>query len=89
VVADDVFQAIGLDAVAAYVKALLNLIEYPASRYERMVVLVATSEGLSRREVGRHLWAEVAPMWNMSRGVFNSSTTRSQARSRRLTRLGV
>ncbi|MEM4650424.1 ATP-binding protein [Pyrobaculum aerophilum] len=70
VVADDVFQAVGLDAVAAYVKALLNLIEYPASRYERMVVLVATSEGVSRREVGRHLWAEVAPMWNMSKEGF-------------------
>ncbi len=70
VVADDVFQAIGLDAVAAYVKALLNLIEYPASRYERMVVFVATSEGVSRREIGRHLWAEVVPMWNMSREGF-------------------
>jgi len=70
VMADDVFQAIGLDAVAAYVKALLNLIEYPASRYERMVVLVATSEGVSRREVGRHLWAEVVPMWNMSKEGF-------------------
>ncbi len=66
VIADDVFQAIGLDAAAAYVKALLNLIEYPESRYEKIVVLVATSEGASRREIGRHRWAHLAPMWNMS-----------------------
>jgi energy-coupling factor transporter ATP-binding protein EcfA2 len=66
VIADDVFQAIGLDAAAAYVKALLNLIEYPESRYEKIVVLVATSEGVSRREIGRHRWAHLAPMWNMS-----------------------
>ena len=66
VIADDVFQAIGLDAAAAYVKALLNLIEYPESRYEKIVVLVTTSEGASRREIGRHRWAHLAPMWNMS-----------------------
>jgi energy-coupling factor transporter ATP-binding protein EcfA2 len=66
VIADDVFQAIGLDAAATYVKALLNLIEYPESRYEKIVVLVATSEGASRREIGRHRWAHLAPMWNMS-----------------------
>jgi energy-coupling factor transporter ATP-binding protein EcfA2 len=66
VIADDVFQAIGLDVAAAYVKALLNLIEYPESRYEKIIVLVATSEGVSRREIGRHRWAHLAPMWNMS-----------------------
>ena len=70
VIADDVFQAIGLDAAAAYVKALLNLIEYPESRYEKIVVLVATSEGASRREIGRHRWAHLAPMWNMSKEGF-------------------
>jgi len=70
VIADDVFQAIGLDTAAAYVKALLNLIEYPECRYEKIVVLVATSEGVSRREIGRHLWAELMPMWNMPREGF-------------------
>jgi hypothetical protein len=35
-----------------------------------MVVIVATSEGLSRREIGRHRWAELKPMWNMSREGF-------------------
>jgi len=49
VIVDDVFQAIGLQQAAAYVKGLLNLIEYPPHSYENAVVLATTSEGLSRR----------------------------------------
>jgi energy-coupling factor transporter ATP-binding protein EcfA2 len=70
VVADDVFQAIGLEKAAGYVKGLLNTIEHPLYDYERMVVIVATSEGKSRGEIGRHRWAELKPMWNMSREGF-------------------
>jgi energy-coupling factor transporter ATP-binding protein EcfA2 len=70
VVADDVFQAIGLNQAAAYVKGLLNTIEHPTYDYENMVVIVATSEGVSRREIGRHRWASLMPMWNMSREGF-------------------
>ncbi len=70
VIADDVFQAIGLDKAAAYVKGLLNTIEHPVYDYENIVVLVATSEGVSRREIGRHFWAELRPMWNMPREGF-------------------
>jgi hypothetical protein len=70
VVADDVFQAIGLDKAAAYVKGLLNMIEHPVYRYESIVVLVATSEGVSRREIGRHRWAELMSMWNMPKEGF-------------------
>jgi len=70
VIADDVFQAIGLDKAAAYVKGLLNMIEHPVYSYENIVVLVATSEGVSRREIGRHFWAELRPMWNMPREGF-------------------
>jgi len=70
VVADDVFQAIGLSQAAAYVKGLLNMIEHPLHGYEKMVVLVATSEGVSRREIGRHRWADLMPMWSMSRRGF-------------------
>jgi len=65
IIADDVFQAIGLDKASEYVKGLLNMIEHPVYRYENIVVLVATSEGVSRREIGRHFWAELRPMWNM------------------------
>jgi hypothetical protein len=70
IVADDVFQAIGLDKAAAYVKGLLNMIEHPVYRYENIVVLVATSEGVSKREIGRHFWAVLRPMWNMPQGGF-------------------
>jgi hypothetical protein len=71
VIADDVFQAIGLDKAAAYVKGLLNTIEHPVYDYENIVVLVATSEGVSRREIGRHFWAELRPMWNMPKEGFH------------------
>jgi len=70
IIADDVFQATGLDKAAAYVKGLLSMIEHPVYEYESIVVLVATSEGVSRREIGRHLWAELRPMWNMPREGF-------------------
>jgi hypothetical protein len=70
VIADDVFQAIGLDNAAAYVKGLLNMIEHPVYDYEKIVILVATSEGLSRSEIGRHRWAHIMPMWNMPREGF-------------------
>ena len=70
VLVDDVFQGIGLDKAAIYVKELLGLIEYPPKSYDKIVVIVATSEGLSRREIGRHRWANILPMWNMSREGF-------------------
>jgi hypothetical protein len=70
IVADDVFQAIGLDKAATYVKGLLNMIEHPVYRYENIVVLVATSEGVSKREIGRHFWAVLRPMWNMPKEGF-------------------
>jgi len=52
------------------VKGLLNTIEHPLYRYEKIVVLVATSEGVSRGEIGRHRWADVMPMWNMPQEGF-------------------
>jgi energy-coupling factor transporter ATP-binding protein EcfA2 len=70
VIADDVFQAIGLNRAAIYVKGLLNMIEHPFYNYEKMVVLVATSECLTRYEIGRHRWAYILPMWNMNKEGF-------------------
>jgi len=71
VLVDDAFQVMGSGKEAAfYVKSLLGLIEYPPESYERIVAVAATSEGLSRREIGRHLWAELKPMWNMPRKGF-------------------
>ena len=61
------FQAIGLGEAARYVKALLGLIEYPPRSIDAVVVVVATSEGVTRREIGRHRWANHSPMCNMPR----------------------
>jgi hypothetical protein len=46
------------------------MIEYPQYSYENIVIIVATSEGLSRAEIGRHRWANLMPMWNMGREGF-------------------
>ena len=35
-----------------------------------MVAVAATSEGISRGEIGRHRWADFAPMWNTPRDGF-------------------
>jgi hypothetical protein len=89
VIADDVFQAIGLDKAAAYVKGLLNMIEHPVYRYENIVVLVATSEGVSRREIGRHFGRSCGPCGICRRRVFNCYTTRYRAQSLLRGRLAV
>ena len=70
VLVDEVFQAIGLDRAEVYVKELLGLIEHPPASYESVVAVVATSEGITRRRVGRHRWAWLRPMWNMPREGF-------------------
>jgi energy-coupling factor transporter ATP-binding protein EcfA2 len=70
VLVDEAFQVIGIERAGLYVKSLLNLIEYPPGDYERIVAIAATSEGLSREEVGRHLWAHLTPMWNVPKEGF-------------------
>ncbi|WP_069808334.1 ATP-binding protein [Vulcanisaeta thermophila] len=66
VIVDDAFQVIGARESALYVKALLNLIEYPPEHYEKIITIAATSEGVSRGEIGRHRWASIRPLWNMA-----------------------
>ncbi|MEM0485019.1 MAG: ATP-binding protein [Pyrobaculum sp.] len=70
VLAEDVFSAIGLDKAAIYVKGLLGLIEYPPGDYDAMITIATTSEGASKREIGRHRWAYLDAMWNMPRDGF-------------------
>ncbi len=70
VLMDDVFQAIGLNKVELYVKALLNLIEYPPKDYEKIAILVTSSEGITREKIGRHRWAHMYMMWNMCKEGF-------------------
>ncbi|ADM28110.1 ATPase [Ignisphaera aggregans DSM 17230] len=70
ILADDVFQAIGLDKAEQIVKSFLNMIEWPSIEYERIVVLVASSEGVTRERIGRHTWSVFQILWNMSRDGF-------------------
>uniref|UniRef100_A0A7J2U2L5 AAA family ATPase n=1 Tax=Ignisphaera aggregans TaxID=334771 RepID=A0A7J2U2L5_9CREN len=70
IIVDDAFHFMGIKEAAAIVKGLLELIEHPEEKYEKIVAIAATSEGLSRTEIGRHRWAELTPMWNMSRKGF-------------------
>jgi hypothetical protein len=70
IIVDDAFQYLSTKEAAAMVKGLLEVIEHPEESYERIVAIVATSEGLSRFEIGKHLWAWIMPMWNMSRKGF-------------------
>jgi len=68
--ADDIFQAIGLDKAEIYVKRLLNLVEYPPEGLDKAVIIVGSSEGVTKTRVGRHSWADIYLMWNMSRDGF-------------------
>jgi hypothetical protein len=70
IVVDDTFQYLNPREVAAIVKGLLEIIEHPEESYERIVSIAATSEGVSRFEIGRHRWGELIPMWNMGRKGF-------------------
>ncbi|GAB6944277.1 ATP-binding protein [Vulcanisaeta sp. JCM 14467] len=70
IIVDDAFQAIGLDNAAIYVKGLLGILEHPPASYDRVITIAATSEGVSRREIGRHEWADLMPIWNMPREGF-------------------
>jgi len=70
IIVDDAFQYLECRGAAGFVKGMLELIEHPVESYERIVAIAATSEGLSRYEISRHLWAELMPMWNMSREGF-------------------
>ncbi len=67
---DDLFQAVGPGVAERYVKALLNLIEYPPGDYESIVVMVSSSEGATRKTIGRHSWASPRLLWNMSKDGF-------------------
>ena len=70
IIVDDAFQYVGDREAAFFVKGMLEVIEYPPESYERVVAIAATSEGASKWEIGRHRWADITPMWNMSKRGF-------------------
>ena len=65
VLMDEAFRSVGLERAAVYAKSLPSLVEYPPRAYESIVAIAATSEGLTGSEIGKHKWADLAPMWNM------------------------
>ena len=65
VLVDEAFRSVGLEKAAIYAKSLPSLVEYPPRGYESVVAIAATSEGLTGSEIGKHKWADLAPMWNM------------------------
>jgi len=69
-IVDDAFQYVKDKEVAFFVKGMLEVIEHPPRSYEKVVAIAATSEGFSRWEIGRHRWATIRPMWNMSKKGF-------------------
>ncbi|RFA94293.1 ATP-binding protein [Pyrobaculum aerophilum] len=70
IIIDDAFQAVGVDKAAIYVKGMLGILEHPPEMYEKIVAVAATSEGVSLREIGRHLWSTNTPIWNMGEEGF-------------------
>jgi len=70
VIVDDAFQYLDKREAAIIIKGMLELIEHPPEHYEKIVAIAATSEGLSREEIGRHRWSIIMPMWNMPREGF-------------------
>ena len=70
IIADDIFQAVGMDKAEVYTKMFLNMIEYPPVDYERIVVLISSSEGVTRSRIGRHNWAWIKSLWNMPKNGF-------------------
>jgi len=70
VIVDDAFQYLDKREAALIIKGMLELIEHPPEHYEKIVAIAATSEGLSREEIGRHRWSIIMPMWNMPREGF-------------------
>ena len=72
---DDLFQGVGLENAERYVKMLLNIIEYPLRHYESIIVLVSSSEGLTRERIGRHEWCKMYFLWNMGREGFKQLYT--------------
>ena len=70
IVVDDAFQYAGDREAAFFVKGMLEVIEHPPKGYEKVVAIATTGEGTSRWEIGRHEWATIRPMWNMSKRGF-------------------
>ncbi len=64
---DDVYRAIGLENVDRYTKMLYEWITWRVPRYgvKNLLVVLTTSEGLSKRVLARHTYADIYMVWNL------------------------
>ena len=68
VVVDGVYRALGLEEAEAYTKRLYELLgRLYGLGVESALVVVATSEGASRRLLARHSYASTSLLWNLTR----------------------
>lgn len=67
VAVDDVYKAIGLENVDRYTKMLYEWISWraPSYRVGNLLVLVTTSEGISKRVLARHTYVDIYMLWNL------------------------
>ncbi len=69
---DDVYKAIGLENVDRYTKMLYEWIAWRAPRYgiENLLIVLTTSEGVSKRILARHTYVEIYTLWNLDPAGF-------------------
>lgn len=69
---DDVSRAIGLDKIEWYIKWIYELMNKLNNEYKLKTIniVVATSEGLSRRLAARHSYTHIVLIWNLDRKSF-------------------
>lgn len=53
-----------------FIEMISGINDPPLHNYGKIVMVVTTSEGLTKREIDRHRWTHLLPMWNMSRDGF-------------------
>lgn len=72
IVVDDIARAIGLNRVEWYVKWLYELMWKLAEEYrpKAINIIATTSEGTSRKLVGRHSYAGIELVWNLDKSAF-------------------
>ncbi len=72
VVIDDVYRAIGIDDVDRYTKMLYEWIGYLHQEFgvSRVLFILATSEGVSKRVLSRHTYVHIYMVWNLPREGF-------------------
>ncbi len=72
VVLDDVYKAIGLDEVDRYTKMLYEWINWklPELNVREFLIVLTTSEGVSKRELLRHTYVHTYMLWNLPKDGF-------------------